>query len=826
MYLRQLCFIILFFSITVSALAQQDTARTSFLDTLSLGEVIISAKTAVRIHGDTVSYRVDSFITDPLANTEDVLKRLPGVEVSRDGKITIEGKPVNKLFINGKEYFADDLANVIRNLPAEVIEKIQIADWRDEDAQFTGMKDNTTEKVVNLQMKKKYSGGVYGRAGAGYGTKDRYQAGLFANYMDGGALRLTAIGNANNNGVSDVSNDEGSANNTSWRNPGVRTEQRGNINFSYEKSKKWQLNGSYRFSNNDNYMERSSFRTTYLPQEENGTGRDSLLLQEQNSTQNSATQQHSVSLRSKYQFGEKLSLRTVVSGRLSNQENERNARDITYEDSTRDINFLRETAVISERQSNSMSVANSLMKSFAKKGRTLLLSLNLGYNDNNAETDNDNLNRYFAPPSTNDVRNHSIDNNGNFTSNATINYTEPLNEYNNVSLAYSNSYAKSVNDRAVEVANNNGTYLPDTIQSRGYENTNINNKISLNYWYNREQLTAGLGFEAEPYSRKSLQTSGVGNDVEQTGVNYFPRLFTRYNISKSEQLSFNYSGGITPPSINQLQPIPDYTDSLNIFTGNPQLRPEVSNNINLRYNNNNTKSGSNTWVSLQANWVNRKIINKTELTGSRRTTTPVNADGNYNLGASLNRMEPLIGKKLRTTLSVTSNLANNVSIVNGQLQEISNYTLAPGLRMAWFNDKWYEGSLDYSYRLNRVEGATQSNNTLQSHDITHDGTFIMPAGFRLSYYLSYISNIGLAQNFQQEFFLMNAMLSKTFKKPNGLSLRIQAFDVFNNYPTVQRNIADNYYEDVAVNRIGSYFMFSVVYKFTSFPEKKDEEVED
>ncbi|MBZ0100276.1 MAG: hypothetical protein K8F30_14445, partial [Taibaiella sp.] len=160
--MRIIYYTILSFLLSFTAFAQRDTTRSQTLDTLQLGEIVISAKTAVRIHGDTVSYRVDSFITDPLANTEDVLKRLPGVEVSREGKITIEGKPVNKLFINGKEYFADDLANVIRNLPAEVIEKIQVTDWRDEDAQFTGNKENATEKVVNLQMKKKYSGGVYG----------------------------------------------------------------------------------------------------------------------------------------------------------------------------------------------------------------------------------------------------------------------------------------------------------------------------------------------------------------------------------------------------------------------------------------------------------------------------------------------------------------------------------------------------------------------------------------------------------------------------------------------------------------------------------------
>ena len=213
--MRQLCYTIFFLLVSLTTAAQQDSVRSALKDTLQMGEVVISTKTSVLVHGDTVSYRVDSFITDPLANTEDVLKRLPGVEVSRDGKISIQGKEVNKIFINGKEYFADDIRSVLQNLPAEVIEKIQVADWRDEDAQFTGNKESTTEKVINLQMKKKYNGGIYGRAGAGYGTRDRYQAGLFANYMNEGAFRLTVSGNVSNNGIADVSNDNSSVNNTS-----------------------------------------------------------------------------------------------------------------------------------------------------------------------------------------------------------------------------------------------------------------------------------------------------------------------------------------------------------------------------------------------------------------------------------------------------------------------------------------------------------------------------------------------------------------------------------------------------------------------------------
>lgn len=818
--LHRLCFAILIFLLPLAAFAQKDTSRSRMLDTLLMGEVVISEKTAVRVHGDTISYRVDSFITDPLANTEDVLKRLPGVEVSRDGKITIQGKEVNKMFINGKEYFADDLRSVIQNLPAEIIEKIQVADWRDEDAKFTGNKENTAEKVINLQLKKKYAGGVYGTAGAGYGTKQRYQGGLFANYMDGGALRLTLMGNASNTGMSDVSNDNsGSVNNTSWRNPGVRTEQRGSFNFSYDKDKKFQLNGSYSFNNNNNYLQRSSYRTTYLPG-------DSLLLQEQDNEQNSQSAQHNLHLRSKYKFGEKSSYRSNLGVRAGTQKSNRDGDDVTYNSDGESVNFRRISTTDNDRKNASVNWSNSLMKDFTKKGRTLLINLNINYSNSSSEGNANNSNLYLQTQTTNDVLNRSNDSGNNFNTQAGFTYTEPFGEYNSVALSYNNNYAISNNDREVTVANN-GTYIEDTNQSRGYKNINNNNKIGLLYQYSKDKINAGIGFDAEPYSRNSVQTSGNGTDVQQTGINYFPRLFSRYDLSKTSQLSLSYNGSITPPSITQLQPIPDFTDSLNIYIGNPQLRPEVNNNIRLRFNNNNVKTGRNVWLNVNVGWMNSKIINKTELTGSRRTTTPVNADGNYTLGSSFNLSEQFIKKVLTGSFSLSGNLTNNVTIINGQLQEIVNYTLTPGFRLTCYTNKWYEGSVNYNYRWNKVQGGTQTNNLMEMHDLTHDGTFIFPKGIRLSYYLSYMVNKGLAQGFQQEFFLANLMLDKTFTKPKGLSLRLHAFDVFNNYPTVQRNIADNYYEDVAVNRIGSYLMFSIVYKFTSFPEKKKmDEVEE
>lgn len=818
-------FIILFFLLPVVGFAQQDTLKHKLSDTLYMKEVVIVTKTAVRVHGDTTDYNVDSFNTDPLANTEDVLKRLPGVEVSREGKIMVNGKPVTKLFINGKEYFTDDLSSVIKNLPAEILEKIQVADYQDEDAQFTGSKDNSEEKAINLQMKKKFSGGVYGRGNAGYGTKDRYQAGAFANYMDDGPVQLTAMAGGGNTGTSDIGGDDGGdANNTSFARPGTNVAKDGTVGFSYDKKDKMTINGNYRYYERNSYLLRSSFRTTYLPN-------DSLLLQEHDNEQNNKNAGHLFYGNSKWTINKKTTLNTRLSYRTTQQTNVRTANDITYQDDAADVvNFERTSTNNTTSSNNHISLNNSLRRKFNKEGRRLYIGADLKYSNTSSEGEIDNINSYYFPTSSSRVQNVTDGNNNNYSATGNMYYTEPLTEKTKLISRYTFDYQYSDNQNDVSVANND-VYILDTNQSRGFQNTNLNQTIGLTYQYEGEKLTSGLGFDAQPYSRKSIQTSGIGNDIEQTGVNYFPRLYSRYKFSKSASLRLNYNGGITQPTLSQLQPIPNYTDSLNIYIGNPQLRPELKNGIRLRYNSSNVKTGRNFWSSFAASWVNNKIINSTTITNSKRTTTPTNADGNYSLDASVNHTEPIIKKVLTVTGFMRGQMSNNVTITNDILQNIGNYTLYSGIKMNSFSGKWYEGTLSYNYRWNRVQGATlqsqltNNNNIFQTHDVTHDGTFIFPKGIRFSYYLSYMVNRGLAQNFQQEFFLMNMMLNKTFTKPKGLSIRLHGFDVFNNYPTIQRNINDNYYEDVEVNRLGNYFMLSIVYKFTSFPESKNKEEE-
>lgn len=789
---------------------QADSARSVLKDTTVLDEIIISAKTKIKINGDTVSYTVDSFYKDPMATTEDVLKRLPGVEVSRDGKISIEGKDVTKIFVNGKEYQAEDLRTITQNLPAEVLEKIQVADWYDEETQFSGIRKGSDQKSINLQFKKQYSSGVYGRAATGYGSKNRYQEGLFGSYM-GTDLRLTTIGNMNNTGIADATNDAGADNARSGSIPGVQTKRQANLNFSYDGFKKLKLSGLYEISSQKTALEQSLLRSTYLPG-------DSLLLRRQVSAQTNKNLQHRLNLRSQYQISKMLSMTTSVNAGVRQGKNTNKADDITYYNEPVNPDFQRTSETDNNTSTPSVHFTNMLQKRFDKKGRSLALNIQANYTGGDNSTTTENLNQYYSPPviSTNNFE--TGEQKTALDTRVNIKYTEPLTEKSSVSFDYSNLYTTSNNDKQVWNEDSN-MRVYDTVQSRQYENRNIENPFGLLYQYNTTKVTAGGGIDIKPYNRESQTVNQDNTSISQQGVNYFPSLFARYALSAKANLNINYGGSIIAPGINQLQPVPDYTDSLNIFIGNPNLHPELNNNMNLSYRYFNTGKQNVFWATLRGNWTNNKIVNKVDINASRRITIPVNTDGAYTIGGQLSYTHPLMAKKIKLTVSLNSNLARNVSFTNGVLQRVLNSSYQPSLKLVFSSIEWYEGDLNYSYRYNNVSSqvAGQTAGLLQSHTLSANGTFFLPRDFKLGYVLNYMVNNGLAAAYNKDFLLMHLRIDKTFKKAKGLSMRLQAFDIFNNYPNVQRTVGDNYYEDRSYNRIGNYMMVSFIYRFSWFP---------
>jgi len=781
-------------------------------------DVVISTKVAIKVSGDTISYNVDSLTKNPNATAEDALKKIPGVEITSEGKIMVNGKEMTKIFINGKIYTSEDIRTLTQNLPAQIIEKMQLADWYDEDAQFTGIKKGSTEKMLNLKIKKNYERGVYGQAIAGSGTKNTYQAGTFTNYMSHNT-RITAIAKMNNTGMSDVGiTSSGNADNTRTSNPsatGITRRRLADITFSNDKGGKLKLNGSYNAWYNGNTQTQSSLRNTYLP------GDSSLILQQQRDLTNNSLN-HRLSVRSDWAIDSMHSLQSDANVSYKRNDAVTNSNDGTYYNNTDNLNFTRKSDVSSAGEGYGLGLNNNFRKKFAKAKRTLTANANLRYNKDNNTGDNYNTNQYYYPVSTNKNDFASGEDKVSANIKAGASYNEPVSKYATMTLNYSYNYNKNENDRNVSTILNGDRYT-DTIQSRLNNNYSNEHGISLSYYYNKEdKFRFSLQMDAQPFSR-GISLTGYSNNYsfKQNGINYNPSLYTRYDFSKTVNISLHYNVALRVPELSQLQVIPDYRDSLNIYLGNPNLMGEKRHNMYLYSTISDKNAKSNFSINVNASLIQDKVVNDVTITASKRVSIPVNANGYYNAGIGMNYSNK-ISKHVSYSLSANGNQSSNITITNGVQQLIPNTTWGATARLSFNNIDWYEGDLSYSLRNNRLTTISGITNNLQTHTVSATGIFTLPLQFRIIYFINYIHNEGLTASYNPDFMLFNGTVEKSFNKPKGVTLRVQGFDVFNNYPNVQRTFGDNYYEDRLANRLGRFFIFSLVYKFTYFPNKGKE----
>ncbi len=801
----------------VSSAQKADSIRIS-RDTVKMNDVVVTTKVAVKISGDTISYNVDSLTRNLNATAEDALKKIPGVEITSDGKIMVNGKEMTKIFINGKIYTSEDIRTLTQNMPAQIIEKMQLADWYDEDAQFTGIKKGSTEKMLNLKIKKNYERGVYGQAIAGAGTKNTYQVGTFTNYMSHNT-RITAIAKMNNTGMSDVGiTSSGNADNTKASNPsatGITQRRVADISFSNDAGGKLKMNGSYNAWYTRNTQTQSSLRNTYLP------GDSSLILQQNRDITNNSLN-HRASLRSDWSIDSMQSLQTDIGISYRKNEATTNSNDGTYYNTTDNLNFTRTSDVSSAGEGYGINLGNNFRKKFYKPRRTLTANASIRYNKDKNTGDNYNTNQYYYPASANKNDFVSAEDKTAISTKAGVSYNEPIGKLSTITLNYNYNYNKNENDRNV-FSILNGDRFTDTAQSRVNNNYSNEHGINLSYYYNKEdKFRFSIQMEAQPFSR-GISLSGLSNNynLKQNGINYSPGLYTRYDFSKTSNISLHYNVALRAPELSQLQVIPDFRDSLNIYLGNPNLAGEKRHNVYLYTALGNKKGKSGFTFNINAGLVQDKVVNDVTITASKRVSTPTNADGYYNAGINTNYHNK-ITKHINYSISASANQNNNISITNGVQQLIPNTTWGLATRLSFNNIDWYEGDISYNIRNNRLTTISGTTNDLQTHTISATGIFTLPLQFRIIYFINYIHNEGLTAAYNPDFMLFNGTIEKSFNKPKGVTLRLQGFDVFNNYPNVQRTFGDNYYEDRQANRLGRFFIFSLVYKFTYFPYKDKE----
>ena len=812
----------------------------------TLQEVVVKTP-PIQVKEDTVEYRIDSGMVKPNAMTEDLLRKLPGIEVDKNGEITAQGKRVTRVKVNGKDFFGGDAKAATRELPADLIDKVQIIDDYGDMANVTGIKDGEPEKVLNLQLKKEKNKGVFGRATAGYGTRDRYQASGNVNVFNNNR-QLSVTGNSNNANAS-LFNSGGSGGGMDLNAMGVGRSVVATISESGGASG---LNirggggGGGGAGGSDGITTTHSVGTNYRDDFTNGKGS---FYGSYSFTRRATEGFRDVSQQNFFGTGNFVNnTNTSFLNRGGNHRAFLNLEynidsfqyikvspSITYGESNNmtvgDFEFLNDKGVQTSRGRNedttlgrtpNLSLNTLYNLKFRKRGRNLAVNLNLGMSDNDSEAEKLNLTRNMnlPVPLETRIRQRIVQDNGSRNNGVRINYSEPLRPDRFLDLVYSYNRSYSRNDRKTYSLTPNGDFELSPNLSNAFENVFVNQRYGANIRTVKKKYNHSLGVNVQPVNLNGYSITKDSSYTPQRRVNVFPVARLAYNFTRTKNLNFNYQGSARQPSFSQLQPVLDISNPQYQTKGNPALRPERNHNLTLFFNDFNFTSGRVLFIGTNLNFTQDKIVNNTISLGNAgaQLRIPENVDGFYNLTGFFNYSKPFQNRRYVLSLNGTVNYNHNVNLIDSARNIGDNVIASPGFRFEFNHKEWFEWDAGVRYTLNsaRYSLPGQQDIDFSSWVLTSNSRIDVKGGWVFRYDLEYTLNRGLAAGVNANVALLNASLEKTmFKKKNGF-LRLSAFDLFDQNKNVSRTVSGNSITDTRVNRLTRYFMLTFTYRLNRF----------
>ncbi len=815
----------------------------------TLTEVIVKDEAPIKVKGDTIAYNASSFKTKPNATAEDLLKKLPGVTVERDGTVKAQGENVQKVYVDGKEFFGNDPKLATKNLSADMIESVEVYDDMSEQAKFNKIDDGSRSKAINLKLKKDKKKGVFGKANAGYGTDNRYDAGLSANFFKG-ATQVSAIAKVNNtnkigfsisdamgmfgsggfgnfggmgNGLSMMRGGGGSAGafNIGAAPSGITKTASGGINYRDVWSKKVDVTSSYFYNQATAQNRRSVYRQTFFT--------DSTLLADQESVSENTNGNHRFNMNLKWEID---SLNSIIyQPALSFQNSATFSDDSTLQYAQKGSSnyLLNNIHNIRENEGQGLNWTNSLIwrRRLNKIGRTLSLSLSNTYSKNEREGYLWNNSDYFnsggikfreGTTAQQNLQDNSTNNYG-----ATLSYTEPLARNKVLELNYSYNHNENESDRRTNNLNlATGKYdNPDSRLTNHFQTLNSSNRVGTNFRVTQKKYNYQLGVALQNTVLKNDNLS-KGTVIEQRYTNLFPTFSFNYNFARSRSLRINYRGRTNQPSVNQLQEIDDSTGFPLIRTGNSNLNQEFSNNVTLSYNFFDIVKFRNVFALVSFNNTYNKIVDAIQNKGGGiQYIRPVNVDGVYNVTGAFNiglPIKKMKGGNFNTNTRIT--YARNANVIDAIKSYNKNLTLGEDLRLSYnYKEKLDLGiaaSTNYtSVKYPKLDKPVQMNGRADQSFFTHifsgDVTYTFPKGFILSTDFDYTINPDQGKNIDRTFALWNASFAKQIFKNKRGEIKVSAYDLLNQNQGFSRNVSDNYIEDVQSIVLKRFFLLSFTY---------------
>ncbi|MDD4990778.1 MAG: outer membrane beta-barrel protein [Paludibacter sp.] len=804
-----------------------------------LSEVEVKGNAAqLVVKGDTTEYNATAFKTQQNAVVEDLLKKMPGVEVSSEGKITVNGQEIKKIRVDGKKFFDGDIEMTTKNLPAEMIDKIQVYDNKSDMAKLTGFEDNDTERIINLTTKANRKHGVFGTitggGGSDLGNADnqfRYDGNGFVRIMNND-VQTAITASANNTNTSRSERGRSGMGNPSG---GISETQNLGVNNNTVISPKLSIGGDASLNHSDNLSNTETDKNSYL---KGSTSTN-------HSKNNNSVENYSANMRLEVEWKPDTLNTFIIQPNIGYNR--------SFSGGNSNYTYLTDSVLTSVGNSWSRGDGSSVNANInliynhrftSKKGRNLTANLQSGVSQSNNESWN--ISSKTSLGTQTDI-NHYINNNNN-SSNASLrlSYVEPLwNVRNLLEAALSARTTNNDSEKNQYNKDANGTYFArdtaytiDNTYSNTFRNKFYSETMELNYRYVAKDFNLMLGAKAEPSQTEYTRhyANGLARDTTYGVFNLSPTGRFQYNFSKKKFARIDYRGQTNQASISQMQPVKNNSNLMNEVVGNPNLNPEFNHNLRLFYTAFNDSTFSSLSVMMNAQVTKDALITNSiyDSTGKQFSQT-LNAttDLPYRVFTNFMFSTPLIKKSLHfntnTTLSLNrkigyskklSGAVNVDNLILGDLSDTKQYGASEALSLTYTNDVielGTRGTFGYSDAYNTLSKLRQ-----QTYDWTISGNFVahLPYSTNLASDINYSTMQGYA-GFDKNQLIWNASIDKSFFKNKGV-LSLKVFDILHQKLNVRQTIGDNFIQYSSFNTITSYFLLSFSYKINEFKGNRDQ----
>ncbi|MEO6540063.1 MAG: outer membrane beta-barrel family protein [Ferruginibacter sp.] len=808
-----------------------------------LQEIILQSGNPIKIKGDTTVYTADSFKVSANANVEELLKKLPGIQVDKNGKITAMGEQVTKVLVDGEEFFGDDPGMAVKNLRADAVKEVQVFDKKSEQSEFTGIDDGQTQKTINLKLKEDKKKGYFGKIDLAGGflknIDDRYNNNIMLSSFKG-KRKISGFFLTGNTGQDGLSWQDSEKFGNENENMSVSMDDNGEVSFMWtggnsddepyvntENGFIRNMNAGVQYSNKWNDKQTLNFSPKYNSQiYTNGQSRftqsqygDSLLNDE--STTNTYVNRYNFKTTGAYEvkIDSNNTIKFTAKANFYHTESEETRESLgtgntgTFKNS---MNSLIKT------DNDKQSLFGSLLfkHRFKKSRRTI--SLNTDWN--NLTSDGVNYLKSFnqayfdgLPTTAQNIDQQKFTDKANTKVSAKLVYTEPLSKKYSLELAYELSYIKGKNNQTTYTYSPvSGKYdLAVDSLTNDFTQSIMVNKPSMRISFSDKKIkfSFGSGFG---FTQFDLQDNTMNKDYVRNYTNFFPSANINYSYKSNHNLRIGYNGNTTQPSISQLQPLRNNTDYFNQYIGNPDLKPSFTNSIYISHNTYNFLKDRFMYQSFNVRLISNSITNNriVDLDSGKTVTQPINTDGNYSMSMWTGMGFKV--KKIDTRFHLGPNF--RYSKTADVFNSVTNYSKILGLGMnvniSKSKDKKYDFnvSADITYNNSKTSQSNTSSNYVTFSLSTNSKVYIHKTWAISADYDLYTQQKTKQLNTGLSTHLLNARLEKTFKK-DEFTAYFLVRDLLNQNIGINRNFERNTFTETRNDRLKRYWMIGFTWNF-------------